>query len=213
MNILISVAEGTDPSAYLRAVECAGGMGRAVWLPVPEPEWDGLILAGGGDVEPGLYGQENCGSIGLDPARDWAELSLLDAFAADRKPVLGICRGQQLVNVWAGGSLCQDLGEKNAVHRWNNGDRMHSVSTEAGLVRALYGPELWVNSAHHQSVERVGQGFRVTALSPDGVVEAMEHRFLPILTTQFHPERMTGERVAEGMRLFRWFLARCGKTP
>lgn len=211
MKILISTAAGADPATYLRAVERAGGTARAVRLPRPEPGWDGLILAGGGDVEPALYGQKNCGSTGLDPARDRAELALLDAFAAAGKPVLGICRGHQVVNVWAGGGLCQDLGEKNAAHRWDGGDKVHPIAAEMGVLLALYGPELWVNSAHHQSVERVGRGLRVTAWSPDGVAEAMEHRTLPIVTTQFHPERMTGRDTAEGARLFRWFLAQCGR--
>ena len=73
-------------------------------------------------------------------------------------------------------------------------------------MRSLYGAEFCVNSAHHQSVEPVGRELRVTARSLDGVVEAMEHQRLPILTTQFHPERMTGENVADGAVLFRWFL-------
>lgn len=209
MNILISVGKSADPTSYIRAVEKAGGTPCAMYLPEPDLRYDGLILAGGGDMEPSLFGQENRGSDNIDPARDRAELALLDAFAAAGKPIFGICRGHQVVNVWAGGGLCQDLGTKNAIHRWEDRDKVHRICTEPGVLRNLYGTSFCVNSAHHQSVEPIGRDLRVTALSPDGVVEAMEHRTLPILTTQFHPERMNGPNVEDGSRLFQWFLNQC----
>ena len=209
MKILISVGRNADPTNYIRAVEKAGGTPCALYLPQPDLSYDGLILAGGGDMEPSLFGQENCGSANIDPARDRAELALLDVFAGAGKPILGICRGHQVVNVWAGGGLRQDLGEKNTVHRRVDCDKEHRVCAEPGVLRSLYGAEFCVNSAHHQGVEPIGRDLRVTARSLDGVVEAMEHRRLPILTTQFHPERMTGEDVADGSILFRWFLKCC----
>ena len=209
MKILISVGKNADPTNYIRAVEQAGGTPCALYLPQPDLHYDGLILAGGGDMEPSLFGEENCGSANIDPARDRAELALLDAFATAGKPILGICRGHQVVNVWAGGGLRQDLGEKNAVHRRVDCDKVHRVCTEPGILQNLYGSEFCVNSAHHQSVEPIGRELRVTARSLDGVVEAMEHQRLPILTTQFHPERMTGPDVADGAMLFRWFLREC----
>ena len=210
MRILISVGKGADPTNYVRAVEQAGGIPLAMYLPEPDLSCDGLILAGGGDMEPSLFGQENRGSDSIDPARDRAELALLDAFAAAGKPILGICRGHQVVNVWAGGTLIQDLSAKNAVHRRVDRDKVHWAHGESGVLRELYGARFCVNSAHHQAVDAVGRDLEVTARSEDGVVEAMEHRTLPILTTQFHPERMTGPEVADGGLLFRWFLQCCG---
>ncbi len=211
MDILISVGRDADPGNYIQAVEGAGGRPFAAYLPA-ETDFDGLILAGGGDIHPSLFGQKNCGSRDVDFARDRAELALLEAFAAAGKPVLGICRGHQLVNVWAGGGIIQDLGEHNAVHRREGSDKIHLVMARSGLLRALYGPRFWANSAHHQGVGPVGKGLQVTARAADGVIEAMEHDRLPIFTTQFHPERMVGSDTAPGEALFRRFLALTAKA-
>lgn len=208
MDILISVGKNSDPVNYIRAVERAGGRPHAVYLP-QSADYGGLILAGGGDIHPSLFGQKNCGSKDIDFSRDRAELALLDTFAAAGKPVLGICRGHQVVNVWAGGGIVQDLGEHNAVHRWERGDKTHLALACTGVLCALYGPRLWVNSAHHQGVGPVGKGLRVTARSADGIIEAMEHRTLPVFTTQFHPERMDGPHTADGSVIFRWFVTLC----
>lgn len=209
MDILISVGKDADPGNYIRAVKRVGGCPQAVYLPKPDLCFDGLILAGGGDLEPSLFGQKNCGSTNIDLCRDKAELTLLEVFARAGKPVLGICRGHQVVNVWAGGGLIQDLGGQNAIHRREDRDKVHGVFAGPGVLEALYGPLFRVNSAHHQSVGPIGKQLRVTARSADGVVEAMEHTSLPILTTQFHPERMTGADTADGSALFQWFVQRC----
>lgn len=211
MDILISVGKDADPGNYIRAVEEAGGRPHAAYLPEGNAAFDGLILAGGGDIAPTLFGQKNCGSREVDFFRDRAELALLDFFAAAAKPVLGICRGHQMVNVWAGGGIVQDLGEHNAVHRWEGSDKTHLVLTGPGVLRELYGPRFCANSAHHQGVGPVGKCLRVAARSADGIIEAMEHCRLPILTTQFHPERMTGPDTADGGLIFRWFLAKCNQ--
>lgn len=212
MDILISVARGSDPGGYVRAVARWGARPHPQYLPQWDGRFDGLILAGGGDIHPSLFGQKSCGAREVDFDRDRAELALLNAFTAAGKPVLGICRGHQLVNVWAGGGLIQDLGEHNAVHRREVEDKTHLVYARSGVLAELYGPRFWANSAHHQGVGPVGRSLRVTARAADGVIEAMEHERLPVLTVQFHPERMTGADTADGSRLFRWFLERCGHT-
>lgn len=205
MKILISIAKDTDPANYVNAVTRAGGTPFASYLPKPEPSFDGLILAGGGDISPNLFGQKNCGSQNIDLDRDLCELALLEYFAHRGLPVLGICRGHQVVNVWAGGGLLQDLGEQNAIHRWEGCDKVHLVAA-CGMLEELYGPLFRVNSAHHQSVGPLGRGLAVTARSADGVIEATEHRSLPVFTTQFHPERMTGGDTVCGDAIFRRFL-------
>lgn len=206
MDILISVGRNADPANYIAAVTRAGGNPIAAYLPEPDPRFDALILAGGGDIEPTLFGQKNCGSDQIDYLRDRRELALADAFAAAGKPILGICRGHQLINVWAGGGLIQDLGEQNAIHRRIRADKVHSAFACGGVLEALYGGCFRVNSAHHQAVGPVGAGLRVTARSADGIIEAMEHTQLPILTVQFHPERMNAPDTADGGLLLRWFL-------
>lgn len=210
-KILISTGGG-DAANYVAAVQAAGGAADAKYLPALDLSYDGLLLAGGGDVDPARFGEGNRGSREIDPARDRAELALLDAFLRAGKPVLAICRGHQVVNVWLGGGLIQDLGPALApAHGGGEGDRVHSVrAAEGSLLHRLYGPVFAVNSAHHQALGRLGRGLVVTARSADGVAEAVEHNTLPLISVQFHPERMTGAGARPGLvdggAIFREFL-------
>ena len=210
-GILISTGGG-DAANYIAAVEAAGGRAEARYLPEPDLAYDGLLLAGGGDMDPNLFRQANQGSREIDPARDRAELALLDAFLGAGKPVLAICRGHQVVNVWLGGDLIQDLDlELAPFHGDGEGDRVHPVRTlEGSLLRRLYGPVFPVNSTHHQALGRLGKGLAVTARSEGGVIEAVEHESLPLISVQFHPERMTGKKArpdtVDGGAVFRAFL-------
>lgn len=211
-KILLSTGGGNAEN-YLAAIRAAGGVGEARYRPAPDLSYDGLVLAGGDDMDPALFGQQNQGSRNIDRVRDDAELALLDAFCTAGKPVLAICRGHQVVNVWLGGNLIQDLGpEGNVVHEGaENQDRVHPICAEAGsLLHRLYGPVFGVNSWHHQGLGRLGRGLRATALSHDGVVEAIEHNMLPLISIQFHPERMTGTHTrpdtVDGGAIFRAFL-------
>ena len=211
-RILISTGGG-GAGNYLNALESAGGVGEARYLPGPELFYDGLLLAGGGDVDPVLFGQEDRGSRGIDRARDEAELALLDAFCGAGRPVLAVCRGCQVVNVWLGGGLIQDLGpERSPFHQREEGDQIHLVQAGRGsLLRRLYGPGFPVNSSHHQGLGQLGRGLRETAWAEDGVVEAVEHDALPLICVQFHPERMAGTDTVDGGALFRVFLGLCGR--
>lgn len=210
--ILISTGGG-DPSNYLAAIAAAGGRGEARYLPSPAPGYyDGLLLAGGGDMEPTRFGQADLGSRDVDPARDRAELALLDAFSAAGKPVLAVCRGHQVVNVWLGGGLVQDLPPPlTPFHGGGDGDRVHPVRAAAGtLLHRLYGPVFPVNSAHHQALGRLGRGLAATAWSEGGVVESVEQEGFPLISVQFHPERMAGvlsrPDTVDGGPIFRAFL-------
>ena len=230
-RILISTGGG-DAANYLAAIEAAGGVGEARYLPAPwrsadrqdgcwgeapmtSPAYDGLLLTGGDDMDPALFGQEDWGSVGIDRARDEAELALLDAFWGADKPVLAICRGHQVVNVWLGGDLIQDLGaELVPFHRKGEGDQVHLIRAEEGsLLHRLYGPVFPVNSSHHQALGRLGRGLRASVRSEGGVVEAVEHDALPLISVQFHPERMTGALArpdtVDGGAIFRAFLELC----
>lgn len=165
----------------------------------------GLLLPGGGDLDPGLFGQENTASRNIDPALDQAELALVRQFAG--KPVLGICRGMQLLNVAYGGDLIQDLPTA-AAHRWEQADQTHCIRAE-GFLRGLYGGEFRVNSAHHQGVGRLAEGFCVTARADDGVAEAMECPQRRVYAVQWHPERMmlahARTDTVDGGAVFRFF--------
>ncbi len=213
-KILLSTGGG-NAANYLAAVEAAGGAGEARYLPAPDLSYDGLILVGGDDMDPALFGQGNTASRGIDRVRDEAELALLNVFCAAGRPVLAICRGHQVVNVWLGGDLIQNLSpELVPFHQREEGDQVHPVrAAEGSLLRRLYGPVFPVNSSHHQGLGRLGRGLRVTAWSEGGVMEAVEHESLPLISVQFHPERMTGALArpdtVDGGKIFRLFLELC----
>lgn len=182
MGTVIYMRE-TDPryEAYQAALQQAGA---AV---VSGGDWrrcDGLLLPGGGDITPALYGRESRGSEPPDRARDREELTLLHSFLREGKPVLGICRGLQVINVYFGGTLVQDISGHSAV---KGQDSRHAVR---GIpARLLPTDQSEVNSAHHQSVERLGRGLRAVQWAEDGTVEALEHEVLPVMGVQWHPER------------------------
>ncbi|WP_300636674.1 gamma-glutamyl-gamma-aminobutyrate hydrolase family protein [uncultured Oscillibacter sp.] len=187
---------------YRAWVESAGG--RAVFGDAsqgPGALWDALLLPGGGDLEPWRYGQGNAASRGLEPERDEAEFQLLQEFTAAGKPVLGVCRGLQAINVFFGGTLVQDIPGHGA---WEDGDRVHGVRTAPSPLGALCGGSLAVNSAHHQAADRLGGGLQAVQWAGDGVVEALCHRRLPVWAVQWHPERLRDRSL--GRRLMGAFL-------
>lgn len=188
---------------YRRWVESAGG--RAVFGGESGGQaalWDALLLPGGGDLEPRRYGQENTASRNLEPERDRAELALLQEFTAAGKPVLGVCRGLQTINVFFGGTLAQDIPGHAALE--GGEDRVHGARTAPSPLLPLCGESLAVNSAHHQAADRLGSGLRAVQWAEDGVVEALCHVRLPVWAVQWHPERL-GNPVP-GRRLMGAFL-------
>lgn len=218
-RILISGSE-RDRSAYEEAVCRAGGQAVSAYCPGVDLGCDGLVLCGGDDVDPARFGQDYRGSVGIDPRRDEAEFALAAAFLAAGKPILGICRGHQVLNIALGGTLIQDMSaELRAFHAHESVyayDKTHAVRTaEGSVLRRHFGPLAVVNSSHHQALDRLGEGLAATAWSEGGVVEAVEHTSLPVMGVQFHPERMAYQRrrpdTADGSFLFTEFLSRCTK--
>ncbi len=158
-------------------------------------EFDGFIFTGGGDMDPSLYGEEilpACGRIAAE--RDAFEMALLTEVTALKKPVLGICRGMQVMNVFCGGTLWQDYAsqlEMEAPHctKDENGATHHPVRL-SGWMKDLIGEErIMTNSYHHQSVKEPGRDLEICAFSEDGIAEAMIHTKLPYFrAAQWHPE-------------------------
>ena len=208
-TVLIPGTAAAFPN-YRAALESAGC--RAVFSLSPEgaEAWDGLLLPGGGDLEPWRYGQTNTASRGLEPARDQAEFDLLERFTAAKKPVLGICRGLQSINVFFGGTLIQDLPGHSAV---SGIDRLHIVHTIPKGPGILWEPSSIVNSAHHQAVDCLGAGLEALQWAPNGTVEALCHQTLPVWAVQWHPERLAGaflkQGAVDGRSLFQAFGALC----
>ena len=208
MKILIAGLLGNTKN-YERALSLCHVSFDVSLSPAQFSSYDKLLLPGGGDICPQRFGQADQGSLSIDETLDDAQFALLDAFVQAKKPVLGICRGMQVINVYFGGDLIQDLSVKHT-HQYKNQDQVHAVRTAPdSLMHRLYQDHCLVNSAHHQGCGKIGAGLMVTQTAYDGVVEALEHSTRPILGVQWHPERTDlvshHANIADGGRLIRYF--------
>jgi putative glutamine amidotransferase len=176
-----------------------------VWLQTV----DALVLTGGADIEPERYGMSANGVCKTAPGRDDVELAILKAAFARRLPILAICRGMQLLNVYQGGTLIPDL--PTAADHLLDDDARHPVTIEGGSALALLTglQEGLVSSSHHQGIDELGRGLRVAARHADGTIEAIEWttpmRKPWLAAIQWHPERMGLDEPLSGM-IFRGFL-------
>lgn len=213
---------------YVQAVQQAGGVPLLVPLGLDEEAWmavaarvAGFLLAGGGDVDPAHYGQPPHPNLrGVGRARDDVELFLARLALQRGIPILGICRGIQVLNVATGGTLYQDLPserpESSVQHgcfspRFPPAHLAHSVTLVPGhtLSRILGQETLQVNSRHHQGIRTLGQGWVATAHAPDGLVEAIEATDHPFAVgVQWHPENLL-DQPEHGLRLFAALVAAC----
>lgn len=211
---LIAVAQNRRMSDYVESIRRAGGEPLEV-IPGSElPEHllarvDGLMLTGGGDVDPMIYGEEAHGTFqAAEAGRDEFEIALSRAAVASGIPLLAICRGMQVLNVAMGGTLVQDIPSQivGALDHSVPEPRHHIahevwISKDSKLSTLLAdhmedGETCHVNSRHHQAVKQAAKDFEVTATSPDGVIEAMEKADAPYcIAVQWHPENFwrTGE--------------------
>jgi putative glutamine amidotransferase len=205
------------PEDYTRAVAAAGGwpvlLPSAAILDAGEEllrRFDGFLLAGGGDLDPALYGQVPHPATGIaEPERDRAEIKLCRFAIETGLPTLAVCRGIQALNVALGGDLLQDLPSAGLFGHNQAGARheqTHAVIPAPGSLLARISPgPVMVNSFHHQATGRLGRGLEVAGRSPDGVVEAVWLPGKPILGVQWHPE-CYAERDGDAAGLFRWLV-------
>jgi len=193
---------------YVQAVELGGGAPVVIPPHLEETRLrailehlDGLLLSGGGDILPALFGEQDSGLLWfVDERRDRAELALARWALAEKLPLLAICRGIQVLNVATGGTLVQDIPTQvpdalshSIIAGRPKSSVAHTVEVAAGSrLAALVGAgELGVNSAHHQAVKDVGTGLVVTARAPDGIIEGLEIPDHPFCVgVQWHPEAM-----------------------
>ena len=232
MKIAVSVSRKEKgkgaASPYFKALVAAGASAEEIDL-VAAPdrsralggEFDGVLFAGGEDVDPSLYDESiKDKSVHVDRPRDEFESALLDHALEQRLPILGICRGMQMIDVKFGGSLYQDLasdvgltGQLKVEHK-QPGDRTapsHDITVtepESRLGEVFRG-SCRVNSLHHQAVKRVGRGLKVTAYSEDSLPEAVEAagEYPYLLAVQWHPEEMMNQ--PEQRKIFEQFIAKC----
>lgn len=152
---------------------------------------DGLLLSGGPDINPARYGQDPHAEVELDEGRDEFEFRLLEAALAVGKPVLGICRGLQVINVSMGGTLHQHL-PAHAKFEQDPALTAHEVRLEPdSIIGGLLGSTVAVNSLHHQAVDELGQGLTAVGWATDDhVIEAIEHTHEPVVAVQWHAEKL-----------------------
>lgn len=170
--------------------------------------FDGLLLPGGGDITPAFFGEKNTVSQNIDTELDILQIQAMELFVSQKKPILGICKGMQLINVVLGGTIIQHLPTA-AFHQYTDNDQYHSVTNTPGtLAHFLYGDSCPVNSAHHQGIGVLGKDCHVMQLACDGVIEGIYHAHLPIFGVQWHPERIDNKKTAtKGSLLFSYFLS------
>lgn len=193
---------------YSQAVIAAGGI--PVFLPLDLPpadaitKLDGILLTGGDDIAPDRYGAAADPHTQVpEPTRDDYELALFQLAVEAARPTLGICRGIQLINVARGGTLHQHVPEHAFVDEPGAAEQHRVSITAESRLASIYGDTHSVNSLHHQSVDQVGHDLRVTATSPDGGIEGLEHAELPIVAVQWHPEMLP---TAASDPIFKWLV-------
>ena len=212
-----SDASKNEKNDYIRALKEAGfTREEIVVLPPgakPEGRFDGVVLGGGVDVDPAQYGVTGDlhPTVELDRDRDATDFATFEKARREKVPVLGICRGMQLVNVALGGTLHQDIPSDrpsevtHEVKGQHPERRDHPVEIKSGtrLADIARATEIQVNSRHHQAVEKLAPGLRVSAVAPDGLVEAFESRQPWLLAVQWHPENLRQDGPSK--RLFAEF--------
>lgn len=207
-----------DNVSYFRYVKENGGM--TVLAPFIKTEeeadayaerFDGLLITGGEDCDPSLYGEANTFSKDLNPAMDASDILLYHAFRKADKPVLGICRGIQVINIAEHGTLYQDLVAQAPSRKEHNQFRLgkkngkqdychENVFEEDTVLCSIYGKKAMVNSFHHQAVKDAAPGFVISARSEDGIIEGIEKE--NVIAVQWHPERLADEGSAALMQCF-----------
>ena len=209
-------------SKYVKSIERAGGKVVTVELSdkaaaaKKAAEFDGLLLPGGADIDPKMYNrkrEEKCGKP--NETRDTVEPEILREFLKTGKPVLGICRGMQLLNVCFGGTLFQDIKKiQKSKHMdfFNRSKHSHTAKVEkkSKLYETVKSEEIKINSMHHQAIENVGKGLSISATSDDGFVEGIElQNYGFCLGVQWHPEHMSKKNAVQ-QNIFNEFIKECG---
>ena len=216
LRIALPVLPGATVGNYMDALAALGAEGETT-SQLPDPaQYDGLLLPGGWDVDPALYGQQNTACQGVNRQLDALQIEALRRFAGAGRPVLGICRGCQVINVGFGGTLIQHLlqSARHSREEGSSEDRIHPTrAADDSFLDRLYGPAFRVNSSHHQAADEIGEGLLAVQFSDDGVIEGLCHRSLPVWGVQWHPERLAFRHrrpdAVDGAILMKWFLDQC----
>jgi putative glutamine amidotransferase len=212
-------ASRRETNDYVRALLQGGARPEEIVIVPPgegaDGDFDGVVLGGGCDVDPRHYGSDARpdANLELDAGRDATDFALFDRAQEEELPILGICRGLQVINVALGGTLVQDIASERpsgVVHQRSPKEktrRDHPVAVASGsrLHAIAGGDSIQVNSRHHQAIREAAEELTVTGTAPDGVVEAVEGRDGRwLIAVQWHPENLAGDEASE--RLFAEFI-------
>lgn len=219
LKMLHIAIAGTQEGAenFITALNALGASGTPALEVQDFSGYDGLILPGGADIDPALFGEPNWGCRTIQSQRDIRQLEMLKEFVETGKPILGVCKGHQLLNVYFGGTVYQHIPQY-LVHQWNDADQAHMAHcTEDSFLMKLYGAsDFMINSAHHQAIVTPASCFTPIQWAPDGVLEAMVHKTMPIIGLQWHPERMCCNHrrpdTVDGLPIFEYFLSLCRES-
>lgn len=195
---------------YVKAFELLGIRGISIFQCTWQEAltFSGLVLPGGGDIAPELFGQANQGSVQIDETLDLFQLKILEEYCKEKKPILGICKGMQVINVYFGGTIIQHLPTAYT-HAYRDGDQFHmTIATKDSILSRIYGNRFPVNSAHHQGIGVLGNDLEAIQFAEDQVIEGIIHKKLPIIGVQWHPERMLGREGIcwDGERLLEFWI-------
>ncbi|EPY52328.1 peptidase family C26 protein [Schizosaccharomyces cryophilus OY26] len=215
-TIILSVGYANHLPLYVEAIVKAGGTPIVIYPGLPKSkiptQVDGVILAGGESVHPSRYGEEYKPNvpISMDLVRDDLEWAIVDFAMKRHLPILGICRGCQLLNVYFGGSLHQQVSHAgyNDVHRPEKGKDYlaHKVVAHSGHLLSILGPKpVFVNSIHDQGIHTVGMGLKPTVFAEDGLCEGLESVDGNVLGIQWHPEAIL-EKQPHAPSVFRYVV-------
>ncbi len=183
-----------DVLNYVSYVRSAGIQPFVTQNPEELCACDALLLPGGGDITPAFFGETNHGSRNIDTQLDIRQMQAFSLAVKSGVPVLGVCKGLQIINVALGGTILQDLPLPSLErHQYETKDKYHSTVIRPGSwLHRLYGEEAVVNSAHHQALGNLGRGLvAVQHCQEDNCIEAVSHESLPIIGVQWHPERIS----------------------
>lgn len=194
----VFIISNEEPINYVSALKLVGINSKYALKCENIDEFDGLLIPGGGDIDPKWYGQKNFFCRNVNSEQDKRVFETIGNFIKHKKAVLGICLGCQYLNVYFGGTLKQDIKDHKNTE--------HFVISKNSLFDGYFGKSFKVNSSHHQCVDKIGENLEIVGLADDGVVEAIMNKNDKILGVQWHPERILDKNGKDVFELFRTML-------
>lgn len=194
----VLILTNNNADEYVKACDSVGLVAEVEFTPKSIKSYDGLLIPGGGDIDPKYYGQKNISCKNIDVKRDKQTFKIIKKFIDSNKAILGICLGMQYINVYLGGTLNQDIT--------NHLNSMHNVQAVPSLITDYLGENFMVNSFHHQSVDKLGESLEILAKSSDGTIESIANSEHKIFGVQWHPEKILDNGGKEIFEIFKTML-------